>query len=581
MVQTERDEQRPAILVVDDIAANRYAIKRLLTYIDADIIEAESGHEALALTLRNHNLAMILLDVQMPIMDGYEVAEMLRAERQTKHIPIIFITAVHRDESHVLKGYTSGAIDYITKPVQPEILVAKISLFMELWRLRYGLEREVRARINLEDKNRYMADHDLLTDLPNRRRLFQEIERATSRADREKKEFALLFIDLDGFKSINDSLGHKTGDQVLITIAHRLERLIRKSDTLARFGGDEFVMLLTDIDDSNQLTGRIEKILSAVKKTINIEPEEIELSASIGICIYPDQIDDPAKLLDYSDIAMYKAKQAGKNTFRFFSEEMDAAAHKRIHVEKHLRHAMENNELTVHYQPVVKVANGDPVGVEALLRWNNPELGSVPPDYFIPIAESTGLIHSIGAWVFEESITQLAVVKNELDLKLTVAVNASTLQFKNSIWHQIVRDAIMKKRIDAKDLEIEITESLLLDDSKEMTHQLLVIKELGVSLSVDDFGTGYSSLSYLKRCPVQTVKIDRSFIMGIPNSKEDMVLVRAIIAMAHGLEMEVIAEGIETEEQWEFLKKENCDFAQGYYFSKPLPIDSLKSWLRK
>jgi diguanylate cyclase (GGDEF)-like protein len=575
---------KPAILIVDDISANRFALRQLLKSMNADIIEASSGEEALVKAIELDNLALILLDVQMPIMDGYETAELLREEEQTLHIPIIFVTAVHRDEQHILKGYFSGAIDYITKPIQPDILAAKISLFMELWRLRFGLEREIINRNKLEDKNKFLADHDMLTGLPNRRKLFLEIERAAARADREKNEFALLFIDLDGFKSVNDTLGHRIGDLVLIQIANRFSDLVRKTDTVARFGGDEFVILLTDITDSQFLIGRITEALEVARKPIFIENEEIVLSVSVGVCIYPNQIDDPNKLVDYADIAMYKSKELGKNTFSFFSSDMDQAAHRRLAVEKQLRHASKKNEFSVYYQPVVKCDTGKPVGVEALLRWTNSELGSIPPDYFIPIAESSGLIHELGAWVFEQSIGTINEINKKLPslpMTLKVAVNASTLQFKNSLWFKTLQKAIKTKKIAPEDIEIEITEGLLLEDSSEINNQLSDIRALGISLSVDDFGTGYSALSYLKRCPINTVKIDRSFVKGIPEDKEDMVLIHAIIAMAHGLGLVVIAEGIETQEQWDFLKSEDCDFAQGYFFSKPLPQQDLETWLGK
>ncbi len=573
---------KPAILIVDDVSANRFALRQLLKTIDAELIEASSGEEALLKAIELDNLALILLDVQMPIMDGYEAAELLREEEQTLHIPIIFVTAVHRDEQHILKGYASGAIDYITKPIQPDILAAKISLFMELWRLRFGLEREILKRNQLEDKNKFLADHDMLTGLPNRRRLYLEIERAAARSDREQNEFALLFIDLDGFKSVNDTLGHKVGDAVLIQIAERFDALVRKTDTVTRFGGDEFVILLTDISDSQFLIGRITEVLTVARKPIIIENEEIILSVSVGVCIYPNQIDDPDKLIDYADIAMYKSKELGKNTFSFFSSDMDQAAHRRLAVEKQLRHASKKNEFTVHFQPVVNCDTGKPVGAEALLRWTNSELGSIPPDYFIPIAESSGLIHELGAWVFEQSIEKMNEINKRLPslpITLKVAVNASTLQFKNATWFKTVRNAIESKKIAPQDIEIEITEGLLLEGSSEVNNQLTDIKELGISLSVDDFGTGYSALSYLKRCPINTVKIDRSFVTGIPDDKEDMVLIHAIIAMAHGLGLSVIAEGIETQEQWEFLKDEGCDFAQGYLFSKPLPPKELEIWL--
>ncbi len=355
--------------------------------------------------------------------------------------------------------------------------------------------------------------------------------------------------------------------------------MVRKTDTVARFGGDEFVILFVDLEHTDQLLGRIEQTLQAARKTLYIDNEEIVLSASIGVVVYPDQIEDPAKLVDCADIAMCRSKQSGKNTFSFFSKEMDDHAHKRMKVERHLRHAIEKNEFDIHFQPLVNIENKQIVGVEALLRWSNPELGNVPPDYFIPIAESTGLIHEIGNWVFEQSISRIATLSNRSPLPLTVAINASTLQFKSKQWFKTIQKAVRTKKIKPENLEIEITERLLLDDSSEVSHQLDAIHKLGIKFSVDDFGTGYSALSYLKRCPINTVKIDKSFISGLPSEKEDMVLVRAIIAMAHGLELKVVAEGVETEAQWEFLKQEGCDFAQGFYFAKPLPIKELEVWI--
>ncbi len=577
------DNLRPAILIVDDMSANRVALKRLLKHMDTDLIEAESGQEALCKALDLKRLSLILLDVQMPEMDGYETAEFLREEKLTRHIPIIFVTAVHRDKSHILKGYTSGAIDYITKPIEPEILVAKVSLLLELWRLRFGLEQEIKVRSALEAKNRFLAEHDALTKLPNRRFLFSKIETAISIANRKNNEFALLFIDLDGFKSVNDSCGQKYGDKVLITIAERFGKLIRKSDTVARIGGDEFVILFTDISDAGLLTTRINQVLIAAKKKIVMQNTIVNLSACIGISVYPDKNDDAEKLLYFAEVAMGKAKEAGKNTFRFFSEEMDVAAHRRAQVERLLQYAIINNELSIHFQPLIDLKTTLPIGAEVLLRWNNPELGSISPEYFIPIAESTGIIYEIGAWVIEQSISHFEEIRKlpfcDNKMKFRVAINASAIQFKNDDLYQTLQSAIDNERIAPQQIEIEITEGLLLDDTEEVRKQLQLISELGVGLSVDDFGTGYSSLSYLKRCPIKTVKIDRSFISGIPEIKEDKILVRTIIAMAHGLEFDVIAEGIETKEQLEYLKTEGCEVGQGYYISKPVPFDKFKKWL--
>ena len=577
------DNLRPSILIVDDISANRIALKRLLKNMDTDLIEADSGQEALCKALVLKRLSLILLDVQMPEMDGYETAEFLREEKLTRHIPIIFVTAVHRDKSHILKGYTSGAIDYITKPIEPEILVAKVSLLLELWRLRFGLEQEIRVRNELEVRNRFLAEHDVLTNLPNRRHLFRKIETAISVANRKNNLFALLFIDLDGFKSVNDTFGQKCGDKVLITIGERFSKLIRKSDTVARIGGDEFVILFTDIFDAGLLTNRIDQVLIAAKKKIVMQQNIVNLSACIGIIVYPDKNDDAEKLLYFAEVAMGKSKEAGKNTFKFFSEEMDAAAHKRAKVERLLNYAIINNELSIHFQPLIDLKTSLPVGAEVLLRWSNPELGSISPDYFIPIAESTGLIYEIGDWVIEQSISRFEEICKlsffDENINFRIAINASAMQFRNNDLYRSLQCAIDDGRIKPRQIEIEITEGLLLDDTDEVRKQLQTISDLGVSLSVDDFGTGYSSLSYLKRCPIGTVKIDRSFISGIPETKEDKILVRTIIAMAHGLEYEVIAEGVETKQQLDYLKAEGCEIVQGFYISKPIPFDQFKIWL--
>ncbi|EPJ54009.1 MAG: hypothetical protein OFPI_08250 [Osedax symbiont Rs2] len=331
------------------------------------------------------------------------------------------------------------------------------------------------------------------------------------------------------------------------------------------------------------MTTRINQVLIAAKNQIVLQDNTVKLSACIGISVYPDNSDNAERLLYFAEVAKGKAKDEGKNAFRFFSDEMDIAAHKRAKVERLLQYAIINNEFSLYFQPLIDFRTSLPMGAEVLLRWTNPELGAISPEYFIPIAESTGLIYEIGAWVIEQSINHFEEIRElpffDENIKFRIAINASAMQFKNNDLYQLLQSAIDSARIYPQQIEIEITEGLLLEDTEEVRKQFQLISELGISLSIDDFGTGYSSLSYLKRCPIKTVKIDRSFVSGIPEVKEDKILVRTIIAMAHGLEFDVIAEGIETKAQLDYLKAEGCEVGQGYYISKPIPFDQFKIWL--
>ncbi len=575
----EKQNLVPEILIVDDIKMNRMVLKKLLGDVKADLVEAENGEQALKKVVELKRLALILLDIQMPVMDGYEVARVLQNDDITRHIPIIFVTAMDSDDDDIIKGYTSGAIDYITKPIKKDILRAKTMQFIEMWRLRFGLEQEIKHRRELEEKNLFLANHDLLTMLPNRRSAYMHLERAMEGKRKGDGTLSVIFIDLDGFKIINDVRGHKTGDLVLKTIAKRFVSNVRSTDMIARIGGDEFIAIINNIEAHNLLI-IVEKLLHEASRPISVsENDTVRVSASIGICNYDDPGLTPEEILANADMAMYKAKERGKNQFYFYSREMNKEAHRRLRTENQLKHCIERQEISTNYQPIVRVEDGSLFGVESLIRWHNEELGVVSPDYFIPIAESSGDIHDIGNWVFERSIIDLNTMIEHVGFPIVMAINASTLQFQSSQWYNVVKRAVDEKRVDPQLLEVEITERLLLDDSSNVNKRLHDFKDLGVHLSVDDFGTGYSALTYLKRCPVSIVKIDRGFIRDTPHEKDDMVLVRAIIAMAHGLGLEVIAEGVETKEQWEFLKAEKCDYAQGYYFSKPLSVDDFLLWV--
>ncbi len=567
------------ILIVDDTRANLVALQTLLKGVDAEIITADSGEEAITTAAANaEHLALILLDVQMPGIDGFEVARALSKSEQTHSIPIIFITA-NQDDEHLEQAYLAGAVDYLQKPIRKTTLVSKTRVFLDLWSLRFGLEQEVENRRAAEHRVEHLATHDPLTNLPNRRGLFEELNELIYRSRRYRYSSAVVYIDLDGFKHVNDHFGHEAGDLLLTTLAANFKHIVRQTDTVARIGGDEFIVLITDIDGETTLITKIEMLLQAASQPVEFRGHRISVSASIGIAMYPDHGDTAETLLHHADQAMYQAKHHGKNTFSYFTEDINAKAHRQRELQDNLRKALPNDEFTVFYQPIVDVQSGSVVSVEALLRWYSDKLGQVFPDEFIPAAESAGLIPELGCWVLNKAVETGAEWHQRFDIGLRVAVNASSIQFRNNLLFDAIKTQLQIHAWHPDLLEIEITEGLLLDDSPAVNTYIDEISKCGVRLSVDDFGTGFSALSYLKNFPVSTVKIDRSFIMDLPGDKENEVLVQAIIAMAHGLRLEVIAEGVETEEQWEFLRRHKCNFAQGYYFGKPMPKAEFEDFL--
>ena len=566
------------ILIVDDTPANLIALKVLLKNVDAKIIEADSGEGAISQCQKHNNIALILLDVQMPGMDGFQVSSLLQKDDKTRNIPIIFITAFQEDEQ-IEQAYLSGGVDYLQKPIRKTALLAKVRVFLDLWTLRYGLEEEIDQRKLAEIRVEQMARRDPLTHLPNRRGLYDELNRLIHRSERYRFSSAVVYIDLDGFKSINDRFGHEIGDLLLIQVSKLFQEIVRKTDTVARIGGDEFIVLITDIDGPTHLAKKIDELINAASSPISFNGRSESVSASIGIALYPDHGNNSAELLHYADQAMYQAKKEGKNTFRYFSEDINRKAHRQILLQDNLRTAISDDEFTVFFQPIVDTKTGFIVSAEALLRWKSAKLGQVFPDEFIPAAENAGLIPEVGCWVLREAMQKATEWKAKYDIKLRLAINASSIQFRNNMLYETVLELLEKHDCDPGLLELEITEGLLLDDSTEVVNYINKINEHGVRLAVDDFGTGFSALSYLKNYPVSSVKIDRSFIMDLPDDKENEVLVQAIVAMAHGLGLEVIAEGVETNAQWEFLQNLGCDLAQGYYFGKPMSTEDFENYL--
>ena len=431
------------------------------------------------------------------------------------------------------------------------------------------------ARKQAESDLTFSANHDALTSLPNRFMFNERLMQALARAHRQDKMVAVLFIDLDRFKVINDTLGHDAGDRLLIQLATELRGCLRENDTIARQGGDEFVVLIEDIRDPNQVTGVAQKILETVAEPHVLGGQEFRITASIGISVYPTEGADLQTLLKNADIAMYRAKEQGKNNFQFYSAEMNQHTFERLALETSLRRAIEREEFLLHYQPKVDLRSGRVTGVEALVRWRHPELGMVSPAQFIPLAEETGLIGPIGDWVLRTACAEAQRWNTQVAPGISVAVNLSARQFAGEDLAQSITSALSESGLAPRWLEIEITESTVMHDAKRAAHVLQQLKDMGIRVAIDDFGTGYSSLGYLKRFPIDSVKIDRSFIVDLPYDNDDVAITRAVIAMAHSLRLKVIAEGVETEEQYNFLRDHDCDEMQGYVFSEPIDAAAL------
>ncbi len=431
------------------------------------------------------------------------------------------------------------------------------------------------ARRQAEERVHHLAHYDELTGLPNRGMFSRSLSHALIRARRHDKPLAILFIDLDRFKNINDSLGHEAGDRVLAEVAQRLLGCLREGDTIGRLGGDEFVVLIEELPEPMHVATVAQKILAAVVKPFIVGAQEFNITASIGISTCPDDSDDMQDLLRNADIAMYRAKEQGKNNYQFYSARMNIHTVERLALESGLRRALERNEFILHYQPKVDIGSGHITGLEALVRWQQRATELIAPAQFIALAEETGLIVPIGEWVLRTACARNQLWRKQGLPPLRTAVNLSARQFAHENLSQDVARVLDETGLDPAALEFEITESMVMHDPERAVKLLTRLKGMGIHLSIDDFGTGYSSLSYLKRFPLDSVKIDRSFIRDIPGDADDAAITRAIIAMAHSLRLKVIAEGVETEAQLSFLREHGCDEMQGYYFSKPLPEDEL------
>jgi diguanylate cyclase (GGDEF)-like protein len=449
---------------------------------------------------------------------------------------------------------------------------------------RAGVIQDVTERKAQAARIEHLAYHDSLTGLPNRAMLMDRLTRALSQAQRRDQQVAVLFIDLDRFKLVNDSLGHPVGDQLLQEVARRLRATLRDDDTVARVGGDEFQVLACDVAGATDAARIAEKLMRALGEPFTLQGQELHVTASVGVSLFPRDGASGELLLKYADIALYEAKGEGRNAYRFFSPEMNAQAHGRLRLENDLRRAVERRELELHYQPQLDLATGEVCAVEALVRWRHPVRGLVLPNAFIPMAEETGLVLGIGEWVLDEACRQVAQWQRDglADnvSALRVAVNISARQLQRPGLDGAVRRALSASGLPPQCLELEITESSVMLDPLHAQSVLQSLRDLGVLLSIDDFGTGYSSLAYLKRLPLDRLKIDRSFIGGIPTDSDDAAIVETIIVMTHKLGLRVIAEGVETPEQRLQLVRQGCDEMQGFLLAHPVPAGELPALLK-
>ncbi|MDR6479998.1 EAL domain-containing protein [Paraburkholderia terricola] len=512
---------------------------------------------------------------------GYDPAEVIgqdcrvlqRDDRDQEGVASIRqALAANREVSAVVRNYRKdGALFW------NQLFIAPVPNAEGVITHHIGVINDVTDLMRYQEQLEYQANYDSLTRLPNRNLLRDRLQHALIVAQRQHKGVAVVFMDLDGFKNVNDSLGHSVGDRLLSVVAERLARCTRTSDTVARHGGDEFVIVMTDTVDEQSLIAWMERVRASISEPVWLDGTELYVGCSMGASLFPQDGDDAETLMKKADLAMYRAKDMGRNTFQFYQPEMNASASARLNLDRRLRRALRDNEFLLHYQPQVDIVSGQIVGTEALVRWRDPEAGLVPPSSFIPVAEESGLIGPLSEWVLREACRQNKAWQDEGLPPARVSVNLSARVFQQRDIAKLVMQVLAETGLEPRYLELELTESTIMRNAEEAVSMLNELHALGIGLAIDDFGTGYSSLSYLKRFPVDRLKIDRSFVSDIGISGDDETITSAIIALAHSLKLQVIAEGVETSAQLDFLKERACDEMQGFYFAKPLSTDAISA----
>lgn len=553
------------ILLIEDNPGDARLLKTQLSLISAayyEIQHVESMSEAIN-ALNNEKFDVVLTDLSLPDCDGMETVERILAVNS--QMPVIVLSGQENEEFSI-KMVQLGAQDYLIKGQGDGHLISRS--------IRYSIERK-----HAEQGMKYLAHYDSLTGLANRVLFRERLDYAIARAGRSDTQLAILYIDMDRFKQINDSLGHEAGDALLIEISKRIKSCVRQDDTVARLGGDEFMLLLENMKDMNHAALVSNKIINALSEPCVSGEMELYITPSIGITVYPDDGVNSNELLKNADAAMYRAKEKGRNRFQFYGEGMNRESVRRLDLDSKLRSALENDEFILHFQPKFDIKTRRMSGAEALIRWQHPEMGMVPPLDFIPLAEETGLIVPIGEWVIKKACQHMQHWNKQGYEPIRVAVNLSPRQFHQSEIVDLILDNLMEYEVQPSNFEIEITEGLLMEDTEATIHLLNKLKVWGLHISIDDFGTGYCSLGYLKKFPIDTLKIDRSFVTDILTEPDDAAIAEAIIALGHTLRLNITAEGIETEDQLKFLNQLNCNEGQGYFYSKPLSADEITRFM--
>ena len=551
---TQKYEERPVVLLADDDPSIRLMVRHVLESEDFDIIEAADGLEAIK-AVEKHHPALILLDAVMPGIDGFTTCQQIKEKGHTD-IPVMMITGLD-DDASVERAYEVGAIDFITKPIKWAVLKHRV--------------KSVVAKVIAERKVKLLAYRDSLTGLPNRLLFADRLEQAVVRSERSRTSMALMLVDIDDFKLVNDSFGHDAGDKLIKAVGQLISRSLRRADTIARLGGDEFAVIIEGIESPDDAISIADNLTTILEHNVRLDDQETYTSASIGIAVYPDDGKDARTLLKNADTAMYRAKEKGRHCFQFYKPEMSINAMERLELENSLKAAFENDEFVIHYLPVIDIHKNEVAGVEALLRWQHPDKGMIHPADFINVIEDCGLIVAVGEWQVQSVCKQIKVWQEAGLENQNVSINLAPRQFKEHDLVALFQQAIAENGISGESLSVEITERTLIENIGEVETTLNKLRELGVRVLLDDFGTGYASLAYLKEFPVDIVKIDRAFVAGIPDNHEDAAIIDAIAGLTRGLKLSLLAEGVENERQLDVLKGLGCQYGQGYYWSKPLP----------
>ena len=580
----QQNETHILILVVDDDALNRTQLAELLQQVGYQTVEACSGEEAIAYCSENQT-DLVLMDIRMPSMDGFEATRQIKALPGGKFIPVIFVSG---DDSPELVARTleSGGDDFVSKPVNPALLQAKINVLLRFKTLNDSLqgniqqlEWELNNQRRTQEELKNLSNYDQLTGLPNRQFFLVYLEQVLHQAAQQGRRMALFMMDIAKFKRVNDVYGHVEGDQILLEVTRRLQTHDHEYSTVARMGGDHFVLLCENVHTEDDVRSKAEQVIADCSQPYAIDGEQLMLGINLGIAFFPNQGDSPESILRSAGNALEYSRQTGYNQYCFFESQMQEQTRAFHELDNSIHSALENGELELYYQPQVDSINRQIVGCEALLRWNHPNLGVISPGLFVPILEKEKLIAAVGEWVMREAIRQHLDWLERGFPGVRIAVNFSAMQLQESELADKVIEVIRDSGIAPPWLKLEITETAAIGNVEQVAKTLNKIRESGIQIAVDDFGTGYSSLNYLQRLPIDIVKIDRQFVKDIPFSKDDMTLVKAVIAMAHSMGLDVVAEGVETEEQARFLREQMCEELQGYLFSKPLPAHGFEEML--